>query len=246
VLTLFFARRSIRKIENQASELSRVSWHMLQDQESLARRFSHELHDELGQSLAAVKANLNLGKPSDWAARRADCANLVDAAIANVRELSQLLHPVILDDFGLDAGLRWLTEGFEQRTGISTRYVSDFNLRLRDDVETHFFRIAQEALTNIARHSNASAVRVELSELHGVLSMTVEDNGRGLDGVQLKQPSIGMTGMRARAKEVGATLHFEQSDIGTAKGKGLRVAVHVPLQAVLNPEEANEKANLAG
>jgi signal transduction histidine kinase len=206
---------------------------MLQDQESLARRFSHELHDELGQSLAAVKANLNLGKPEDWAARRADCVQLVDAAIANVRELSQLLHPVILDDFGLDAGLRWLAEGFEQRTGISTRYLSDFRLRLRDDVETHLFRIAQEALTNVARHANARSVRVELRDVRGTLEMAIEDDGLGLGDMLLKQPSIGMTGMRARAKEVGATLRFEQA----CTGSGLRVAVSVPLEEVLAPEE---------
>ena len=122
MLTIRLVRASIRKIENQASELSRVSWHMLQSQESLARRFSHELHDELGQSLAAVRANLSAGTPAEWAARRADCVQLVDESIANVRELSQLLHPVILDDFGLDAGLRWLSEGFAQRTGIATEY----------------------------------------------------------------------------------------------------------------------------
>jgi signal transduction histidine kinase len=137
ILTIVFARTSIRKIESQASELSRVSWHMLQSQELMARRFSHELHDKLGQSLAAVKANL-----SAWPSRRADCLESVDSAIANVRELSQLLHPVILDDFGLDAGLRWLTDGFAQRTDIRTDYVSTFQGRLDDETETHLFRIA--------------------------------------------------------------------------------------------------------
>jgi signal transduction histidine kinase len=142
ILTIVFARTSIRKIESQASELSRVSWHMLQSQELMARRFSHELHDKLGQSLAAVKANLSAGHSSDWPSRRADCLESVDSAIANVRELSQLLHPVILDDFGLDAGLRWLTDGFAQRTDIRTDYVSTFQGRLDDETETHLFRIA--------------------------------------------------------------------------------------------------------
>ena len=106
-------------MEWQAGELSRVSWHMLDNQESTARRFSHELHDELGQSLTAVKANLAAleagGAPDPR--RLDDCMRLVDEAIGNVRQLSQLLRPTILDDFGLEAGLRWLAEGFTQRTG---------------------------------------------------------------------------------------------------------------------------------
>jgi signal transduction histidine kinase len=123
ILTVVFARRSIRKIQFQTSELSRVSWRMLQSQEMMARRFSHELHNELGQSLVAVKSNLSSGNSNDWPSRKADCIELVDQAIANVRELSQLLHPVILDDFGLDAGLCWLTDGFSQRTGTQADYV---------------------------------------------------------------------------------------------------------------------------
>lgn len=249
-LTVSFARRSIRKIENQASELSRVSWHLLQSQESLARRFSHELHDELGQSLAAVKANLNAsGRPADWAAHRADCLQLVDSAIANVRELSQLLHPVILDDFGLDAGLRWLTDGFAQRTSIAVDYVSAFRGRLNDEIETHLFRIAQEALTNIARHSRATQVKVELQEVApGHVRMSIEDNGRGLPDPSGTHPpaSLGMIGMRARAREIGAHLQFTVPPDG-----GLRIDVDVPPRPSSETEDANhvkqpEKAHPLG
>src|SRR5581483_10985744 len=107
-----------RRMERQAAELTRVTWHMLEGQESAARRFSHELHDELGQSLTAIKANvtaLNPATPPDPALLD-DCRRLVDEAIQNVRELSHLLRPTILDDFGLDAGIRWLAERFGQRT----------------------------------------------------------------------------------------------------------------------------------
>jgi signal transduction histidine kinase len=240
VITVLFALSSIRKIEAQASELSRVSWHLMQSQESLARRFSHELHDELGQSLAAVKANLTSESGRDWEERRQDCIELVDTAIANVRELSQLLHPVILDDFGLDAGLRWLTEGFAQRTGIRTEYESTFARRLDDDVETHLFRIAQEGLTNIARHSAASAARLDLHARGQHLRMVLEDNGRGMPR-QNPRPSLGMIGMRARAQEIGGELRLSTPPQG-----GLRIEVEVPLRERQEDQFEQEDTHIVG
>ena len=230
-LTVAFARKSIRNIEWHANELGRVSWHMLQSQEETARRFSHELHDELGQSLAAVRANLTSADAQDWTHRREDCVQLVDSAIANVRELSQLLRPVILDDFGLDASLRWLSERFSQRTNIRVNYNSSFNGRLADEIETHLFRIAQEAFTNIARHSGATEVQVELGARDGVITLTVRDNGRGLspeDG--RNSPSLGMTGMRARARQAGGEFSTKKP-----AGGGLMIQVQVPQSS---PQEA--------
>ena len=95
--TILFVRQSIERLKWQSSELDRVSWHMLQGQEEAARRFSHELHDELGQSLAAVRSNLTQRRNRDLEMLRDDCLHLVDQSIANVRELSQLLRPVILE-----------------------------------------------------------------------------------------------------------------------------------------------------
>src|SRR6202035_3682959 len=114
VFTVRMTAELFRKMEWQAGELSRVSWHMLENQETTARRFSHELHDELGQSLTAIKANLLQLESNNHPdpARLEDCKHLVDEAVQNVREMSQLLRPTILDDFGLDAGIRWQTERF--------------------------------------------------------------------------------------------------------------------------------------
>ncbi len=92
---------------------------------------------------------------------------LVDEAIGNVRQMSQLLRPTILDDFGLEAGVRWLAEGFAARTGIEVDFESNYAGRLPDETETHLFRIAQEALTNVARHAEAKHVRVRLESHHG-------------------------------------------------------------------------------
>ncbi len=230
--TIAYVRSSIRRIEGQTDELNRVSWHMLQSQEAAARRFSHELHDELGQSLAAVRANLVARTCTDEAHRRADCLQLVDAAIANVRELSQLLRPVILDDFGLDAGLRWLTEGFAQRTRLQVSYHSDLNMRLHSDLETHLFRIGQEALTNVARHAGATRVSLRLQAGEGRVRLDIEDDGRGLPtDPSTSRPGLGLTGMRARARQCGGSL-----EIKPVFPHGLALRIDVPLR-IAEPDE---------
>ncbi len=224
-LTVRMTTVLFRKMEYQAGELSRVSWHMLDRQETVARRFSHELHDELGQSLTALKANLvALEAPAGHARhRQEDCLHLVDEAIANVRELSQLLRPTILDDFGLDAGIRWLAEGFTRRTGIHVDYQSTFSGRLPDEIETHLFRIAQEALTNVARHSGAKNVRIRLSSDDGRVRLAVADDGRGLDGLVAGTGSLGIIGMRARAHSAGGEVNI----VSPAAG-GVEIDVSVP------------------
>ena len=216
----------MRRIQWQSEELSRVSRHMLQTQEETARRFSHELHDELGQSLAAVRSNLTKGATRDFDSLRADCLHLVDESISNVRELSQLLRPVILDDFGLDAGLRWLTEKFGQRARMVVEYESRIASRLHSSTETHLFRIAQEALTNIARHSQATKVHITLEVEGTVVRLTILDNGCGLSpDREESSTSLGLIGMRARARECGGTL-----DLQMAQPSGLRIVVEVPLR----------------
>lgn len=214
-----------RRLEQQAGELTKMQYQFLETQEEIARRFSHELHDELGQALAAVKANLSALRGLGDDARVEDCSHLVDAAIKDVRELSQLLRPTILDDFGLDAALRSLAESFSQRTGIEVKYRSELDgRRLRDQAETHLFRIAQEALTNVARHSQATAVSIELIPRGGEVTLSIRDNGRGLDMVEKQSSSgLGLAGMQTRARGCGGTLTIESTP-----GKGLKLEVTCP------------------
>jgi signal transduction histidine kinase len=218
-------------IELQSAELSRVSWQMLADQEDTARRFSHELHDELGQSLTAIKTNLTaLDAGAAGRARLDDCVKLVDEAIDNVRQMSHLLHPTILDDFGLEAALRWLAEGFSTRTSIDARLESNFPGRLEDQTETHLFRIAQEALTNIARHAGAAHVEMKLTSGAGAVVLSVRDDGRGLANPRaaLDAPlgrGLGLVGMRARAAAMGGEL-----DVRSRPGEGVVIEVRVPLR----------------
>ncbi|MBV8846034.1 MAG: hypothetical protein JO307_24765 [Bryobacterales bacterium] len=223
VFTVRIATRVFRKMEQQASELSRVSFRMLEVQESVARRFAHELHDELGGSLTAIKTNLaglTNGSSVD-PARLEDCNKLIDQSISNVRELSQLLRPTILDDFGLDAGVRWLVDRFRERTGIAVDYRSDFDGRLADETETHLFRIVQEALTNIARHSGATKVCINLHAADGRVHLTLSDNGKGLaPGIR---PGMGLSGMRARARSAGGELKFTSNP-----GRGVSIEAWAP------------------
>jgi len=215
----------IRKMEWQTTELGRVSWHMLEDQEATARRFSHELHDELGQVLTAIKTNLaSMEHCPEDAARVADSVRLVDEAMGNVRQMSQLLRPTILDDFGLEAGLRWLAEGFAARTGIDLKFESNHPGRLPDETETHLFRIGQEALTNVARHAAAKSVRVQLESADGWIRLIVEDDGRGLSGAPPDGRGMGMIGMRARARSAGGDLK-----VHSQPGRGVVIEVEVPL-----------------
>jgi signal transduction histidine kinase len=224
---------------------------MLADQESIARRFSHELHDELGQTLAAVKSNLassprGSGDPAAERARRLeDSMRLVDDAIRNVRQLSQLLRPMILDDFGLDAGLAWLCEGFMQRTSIEVDYQSNLHSRLPDETETHLFRIAQEALTNVARHSGATKVIMTLRASDEDIRLIIVDNGKGIADLTAGTQSLGMTGMRARARAVGGVFR-----VITPKEGGLKLEARIPLPEEAAPTDRREKhelhQNLAG
>jgi len=226
IFTVRIATRVFRKMEEQASELSRVSFRMLEIQESVARRFAHELHDELGGALTAIKANIStmLNGTATDSNRLEDCNKLVDQSISNVRELSQLLRPTILDDFGLDASLRWLVERFRERTHIDVEYGSEFHGRLADELETHLFRIVQEALTNVARHSGATKVGIELMAGGGRVRLSVQDNGSGLrPGTR---PGMGLSGMRARARSAGGELTFTSHP-----GEGVKIEVWAPMSA---------------
>ena len=219
VITVRIAARVFRQMEAQSTELSRVSFRMLETQEATARRFSHELHDELGGSLTAIKTNLTSPNPNIE-----DSIKLIDDAITNVRTLSQLLRPTILDDFGLDAGIRWLAERFSERTAIDADYRSHFDGRLADETETHLFRIVQEALTNVARHANASRVTIFLRVENGNIRLTLSDNGRGFPQAPPGHTGMGLTGMRARARSAGG-----DCTVSSTTGGGVTVDVTAPI-----------------
>ncbi len=245
ILALWLTRRFLDRLERQTAEFNQVSWQMLHGQEESARRFSHEMHDELGQSLAGLKAMLFGMSANQFEGRRRECIDLLDETIGNVRELSQLLRPVILDDFGLAEALRWLCERFTERTRIPVEFESNLSARQEDETETHLFRIAQEALTNIARHAEATRATVRIEQAGQSIKLSIEDNGKGLTELTGRQaPSIGMIGMRARARQVCGDLSIRKSAMG-----GVAIEAIVPLKNVAREEEEEhepQNAHLAG
>jgi len=212
-------------VDIRTEELRRLSSRLMTLQDEERRRIAREIHDGLGQELAAAKMILDgvLSKDASAAVRRAasDTSELVDRAIKQVRTISHLLHPPLLDEVGLVSALRWYLEGLSDRSGIKIRLeVNPPDIgRLKPDTETAIFRIIQEALTNMFRHSGAQNGRVSLNEKEGHIVVTVCDDGKGLDDqvVQLRPESVGVGigGMRQRVNELGGRLRLANANPGT-------------------------------
>jgi len=193
----------------------------MQDEER--RRIARELHDSVGQELAAAKMILDsimLKTHSQPDQAVAEASNGIDRAIQEVRTMSHLLHPPLLDEVGLVSALRWYLDGLTKRSGIETSLEvdpSNFS-RLPRDMETAVFRIIQEALTNVFRHSGASRAWVSLTQGEKHVVVVVRDNGKGLgeETVRLRPGSVGVGigGMRQRVEEFGGALQLANVDPG--------------------------------
>jgi len=232
-----------RMVDLRTSELRRLSSRLMTMQDDERRRIAREIHDGLGQELAAAKMILDgvLSKDSSPSMRQAsaDASELVDRAIKQVRTISHLLHPPLLDEVGLVSALRWYLEGLSDRSGIEVKLEvepSDLN-RLRPELETTIFRIIQEALTNMFRHSGARNGCVSLIETNGRVAVTVRDDGKGIEErvIQLRPESVGVGigGMRQRVKELGGSLRLANANPGTIVEVVIPSRRHEPLSIPL-------------
>ncbi len=193
---------------------------------------ARELHDELGQSLTALKMDLaaliaRLPKRNKLLRERAtSMTEQIDQTIKVVRRMSSQLRPGMLDDLGLGPSIEWYAQEFQTRTGIVVETnIIEQELALNHTQATALYRIFQETLTNVARHANATRVQATLNLEGDELVLTVSDNGRGLDLSQVRgKRSLGLLGMRERAEMIQGTLSLEGEP-----GKGTTVAVRVPL-----------------
>jgi PAS domain S-box-containing protein len=221
-------------VDSRTAELRKLSGRLMTLQDEERRRIAREIHDGLGQELAAGKMILDgiLAKNASPAVSQAanDVSQLVDRAISQVRTISHLLHPPLLDEVGLVSALRWFLEGLSERSGIAVRLEIDPTdlRRLRPELETAIFRIVQEALTNMFRHSGARNGGVRLVEQNGNITITVRDDGKGIeDGVIRLHPEsvgVGIGGMRQRVAELGGSLRLANASPGT----GTIVEVVIP------------------
>jgi len=212
-------------VDARTAELRKLSARLMTLQDEERRRVAREIHDGLGQELAAAKMIMDgiLSKDSSPAMRKAalESSELVNRAIQQVRTISHLLHPPLLDEVGLVSALHWFLEGLSDRSGIEIRLeVNPPDLkRLTSEIETAVFRIIQEAVTNMFRHSGAHKGEVILAENNGNVVVTVKDDGKGIEErvVQLRPESlgIGIGGMRQRVTELGGTLRLSNANPGT-------------------------------
>jgi len=203
-----------------------LSARLLRVQDDERRRLARELHETVAQSLAGVHMSLGVMKPFAVDTRAAEAVNdgiaATEDAIRQIRTLSYLLHPPMIDQAGLLTALRWYIEGFERRSGIATMLeVPDDLGKVSRDVETSIFRIVQESLTNVQRHSRSVTANVSVRRTDDRLFIEIADHGRGLpapvrdDRQALLASGLGIAGINERVREVGGEMTIQSTDEGT-------------------------------
>jgi signal transduction histidine kinase len=233
----FRVQERTRALVDSNERLRELSHRLMNIQETERRQIAHDLHDEIGQSLTAMKLGLkemeNVLKIGPTASLVADSLTTLDGVIRLVRNLALDLRPSLLDEIGLVPALKWYIKRQGERAGWETEYSAQVaDSRLSPEVEIACFRIVQEALTNIVRHAEATHVRVTLAQQGGCLVLDIEDNGKGFNIEQAKNrarsgTSIGLLGMEERARWVGGEL-----TITSSPKTGTRFMVRLPLVEV--------------
>ncbi len=219
----------------QTELVRELSARLLQLQDEERRHLARELHDSVGQLLAAMGMNIaTVRREQDKLSSNAvqciaDNATILQQLSDEIRTMSYLLHPPLLDESGLSSALRWYIEGFTQRSkiNVSLELPPDVN-RLSRDLELSLFRIVQECLTNIHRHSGSASALVRLSESAGQIKLEVTDYGKGIPREKLSAPAgkglgVGLRGMRERVRQLGGDLGVQSN------GNGTTISAMVPL-----------------
>jgi signal transduction histidine kinase len=240
-----FAHQAATAIENaellnmvteQRAGLERLSARLMRAQEEERARLSRELHDEIGQALTAMSINLaEIEKrlPAELAPsireRLAETSALIDQTSQRISALALDLRPTLLDDLGLVPATRWYVNRYADRTGIDVQMeVAGLGQRLDPEVETALYRVLQEALTNVARHADATRVRLHLECKDRLVMALIEDNGCGFETAEqiedVSERGAGLVGMQERVTLLGGRLTIQSS-----RDKGTRLLVEIPL-----------------
>jgi two-component system sensor histidine kinase UhpB len=224
-----FADAAIRANNESLQALTR---RLVELQETQRRDISRELHDRVGQTLTAMRINMDmirtrLAKHDDALirSRNNDSLELIESAFSAVENVMYELRPPMIDDYGLIAPLQWYAKKFTDRTGIRVEVRGDENWRCGPEIELALFRIAQEALNNVARHAQARRVAIELRETGPHIVFIIEDDGVGFDreADRMENAGYGFITMRERAEAAGGTFAAH-----SGSGKGTRITVSVP------------------
>jgi len=231
-------------ILQRTAELQNLSQRLLKVQDEERRKLSRDLHDSAGQTLAALRISISLleqkwkEEPSKMALF-SDASKLADQAIEEIRTMSYLLHPPLLDEVGFACAAEWYIQGFAKRSGVNVSLDIATDLpRLPMSIEVALFRVLQESLTNVHRHSGATKVTVCFRRQFEQIILEVRDNGCGIPAerlVRLREASaetgVGLAGMRERMNELNGKLEMESD------GHGTTMRAIVPLFAMSRPAE---------
>jgi len=235
------AETALKEAFERLRELTR---RLTQAEEGERRRIARELHDEFGQVLTGLKFDVawlskklsRMNGSAEAAAMKSKAAAMsdsVDGLIQSVRATVAALRPGVLDDLGLVAAIEWLVGSFRERTGLPCDLTIDPVIRERvieSELATTVFRGAQELLTNVMRHAQASVVSVRLMAQDGQLSLTVRDNGRGIQQEWERGRSLGLRGLHERVKLIGGTV-----TVVGASGSGTEVSLSLPMKSDMAP-----------
>lgn len=223
------------ELDHVNRNLRELSGRLLSLQDEERRRFARELHDSVGQTLVGLGINLSMVRSdierlSKTVHALAESEDLVQEMSKEVRTISYLLHPPMLDEAGLTSALRWYLEGFTQRSKIQVQSdLPDGFGRLSRELETAIFRVVQECLTNIHRHSGSPTARVRLAYTHGDIVVEVSDCGKGIAPEKKHELEtsgtigVGIRGMRERIRQLGGSLELDSN------GKGTMVRLRLPM-----------------
>jgi PAS domain S-box-containing protein len=213
-----------RLVEERTADARQLSARLLQMQDEERRRLARELHDSAGQMVAALLMNVDQIRATDSERSRLLVDN--DAILQNLskelRTMSHLLHPPLLDEVGLSSALQWYVDGFAKRSGIATtlELAADFG-RVNSDLEIAIFRLVQECLTNVHRHSGSSKAMISLKRSNGEILLEIQDDGKGIAPEKKSlilgsgPVGVGLRGMRERVRQLGGTLEIESEGTGT-------------------------------
>ncbi len=211
-----YNRRLIRRVEALSQQRSTLARRLIGVQEEVFKSVARELHDDFGQILTAVGLMLRRGDVGE-------VKQVVQEALEKTRAFSQALHPTIIDDYGIDAGIERLVQTWSRQTGIPVDYQREGKARLAEGNGIHVYRIAQEALNNIAKHASATEVEVRLDFDPGVLRMRIADDGVGIG--PRTSGGLGLTAMRERAQLIHASI-----SISRRANRGTLVQLEVPTE----------------
>ncbi len=227
VLLIWSNRLLFRRLEDLSQQRSELAQKVINTQESTLQFISRELHDEFGQILTAIGSLLGRAErqaaDTSWSRDIREVRDIAQSTLENVRSLSQALHPVILDEAGVESAIDWYLPTVERQHGITINFKKSGESRpISSRVGIHIYRVLQEALNNVVRHSQTNSADVRLDFAKQGLILEVEDHGKGIEVDQARK-GIGLVAMRERAELIGGTIRWIPAD-----GGGTRVRLEVP------------------